>query len=82
MRTNPTRRSPTTMGMVRVEVRWLPGGPDSSPSTPRMTYSFGPFFLARTRRLPTFSGLVEAWTSSAASAMDTSFTPSCVSFSA
>ena len=79
----PTRVSPTTMGRDSVVVFWLPGGPDSSPSTPRITYSFGPFFFApRTRRLPTFCGFVEACTSSASSAMETSLTPSCRSFCA
>ena len=64
---------------MSVVVAWL--RPVSSPSTPLITNSFGPRRLVeRTRGRPTFFGLVEAWTSSEASAMDTSFTPSWRSF--
>ena len=53
----------------------------SSPSTPRITYSAGPF--RRASFLPTLRGSVEACTTSAdASAIDTSLTPSRFSFSA
>ena len=68
------------MGTVRTEFFWLPGAPLSSPRMPRTTYSLGPRFL-RARRLPTAWGLVEAWTSSLASARVTSLTPSLRSFS-
>ena len=65
-----------------VVVAWLPGGPVSSPSTPLDHELRGPAPLAaRTSGLPTFRGLVEACTSSEASAIETSFTPSCRSFS-
>ncbi len=78
----PIRCSPTTMGTVRVEV-FAPAPRFSSPSTPRITYSFGPFFLLERRtRWPTFRGSVEAWTSSEVSAIDPSLTPSCRSFCA
>ena len=79
----PMRRSPATMGMVRLEVL-APADRFSSPSTPRIVYSLGPFFFVtvRSTRLPTFCGSVEACTSSEVSTIEMSLTPSWRSFCA